>query len=149
MSWAGKKAIKRVFGSLFHKEQAPSDSAPETDSTVKPLTELQRSRIEKKLDKWQEEKGYRLPDRTVAESSARIGTNSILLYRYFAEKGTDFRTWRSLLRIRDAKEELLAHPEDSISIIARRVGIVDRSNFSRQFKAVVGDSPDNWRKNQK
>ena len=144
MSWAGKKSVKSIFGSLFHKEQAPSAS-----SGKEALTAQQRSHIEKRLLLWQEDKAYRIADRTVAEASARIGTSSVLLHRYFAEKGTDFRTWRSHLRIQDAMKELIAFPEDSASVIGRRVGIPDRSNFNRQFKAVTGEFPESWRKKQK
>ena len=78
-----------------------------------------------------------------------MGVQSVLLYRYFARKGMDFRTWRSALRIKDAREELLSFPDDPVSMIARRVGFTDRSNFTRQFKATTGVTPDFWRKNQK
>ena len=61
----------------------------------------------------------------------------------------DFRSWRSSLRLRDACQELLDSPDASVSLIARRVGFTDRSNFTRQFKAAFGLTPDSWRKKSK
>ncbi len=142
MSWAGKKSIKHFLRSLFKSEQAPS-------SSVRPLTEIQRTRIEQKLEEWVQARGYYVSDRSITESAQRIGCNSLLLYRYFALQGLDFRSWRSRLRIQDAQQQMIAFPEDSVSAIARRVGIPDRSNFNRQFKALVGQTPDSWRKMQK
>jgi len=147
MFWAGRINVKSIFRSLFKKEQAPSDSAPGRINTR--LSDHQCRRLEQKLQAWIDAKGYCLPDRTVADSASRIGTHSLILYRYFAQQGTDFRTWRSQLRIQDAKEQLLAYPDEPASLIGRRVGITDRSNFTRQFKAFVGELPDTWRKNQK
>lgn len=120
-----------------------------TNSYSVSLTPAQRSRLEKALQAWVDAKSYRIPDTTLEQSAARMGTQSVILYRYFLEKGQDFRTWRSQLRIKDALQELLAFPEEPASAIARRVGFTDRSNFTRQFKAFTGLTPDLWRKNQK
>jgi AraC-like DNA-binding protein len=120
-----------------------------TNSYSASLTPAQRSRLEKALQAWVDAKSYRIPDTTLEQSAARMGTQSVILYRYFLEKGQDFRTWRSQLRIKDAQQELLAFPEEPASAIARRVGFTDRSNFTRQFKAFTGLTPELWRKNQK
>ena len=120
-----------------------------TNSYSASLTPAQRSRLEKALQAWVDAKSYRIPDTTLEQSAARMGTQSVILYRYFLEKGQDFRTWRSQLRIIDAQQELLAFPEEPASAIARRVGFTDRSNFTRQFKAFTGLTPVLWRKNQK
>ena len=120
-----------------------------TNSYSVSLTPAQRSRLEKALQAWVDAKSYRIPDTTLEQSAARMGTQSVILYRYFLEKGQDFRTWRSQLRIKDALQELLAFPEEPASAIARRVGFTDRSNFTRQVKAFTGLTPDLWRKNQK
>ena len=147
MSWAGKKSIKKFFRSLFRKEQAPSASG--ASRSVKPLSPAQMIRLEAKLDAWVEKRGYCLSEHTVKETAARIGTDSTKLFRYFYIKGTDFRSWRTELRIKDAMEQMIREPETSISAIGLRVGVPDRSNFCRQFKAVTGQTPQAWRKNQK
>lgn len=140
MSWAGKKFFQDSFRSLFNKkEQALSFSAstPLLPDTVK--------RVEKLVRTWVNGKGYRLPDRTIEESAAHIGTDSATLFRYFAMRGEDFRSFRTQLRIQDAQELLLAEPETPASYIALRVGYRDRGNFSHQFKSVTGLTPAAWR----
>ena len=147
MSWAGKKSIVKFFRSLFRKEQAPSDNARKR--LAKPLTPAQLTRLEAKLNSWVEKRGYCLPDHSIHQTAARMGTDSVKLYRYFAMKNTDFRTWRTELRMKEAAALMQLEPKSSISVIGRRVGIADRSNFCRQFKAIYGETPDIWRKNQK
>ena len=58
---------------------------------------------------------------------------------------TDFRTWRTTMRIEKAKELLLADSECEISDIAKAVGLTDKSNFHRQFKQITGCTPSKWR----
>ncbi len=140
MSWAGKKSLKDSFRSLFtHKEQAPSFSAPS------PLLPDTVKRVEKLLQLWVDGKGYRMPDHTVEKAAERIGTDSATLYKYFAMRGEDFRSYRAKLRILDAQEMLLAEPSTPVTLIAFRVGFTDRSNFSHQFKAITGTTPAAWR----
>lgn len=140
MFWAGKKSLQDSFRSLFtKKEQAPSFSVPT------PLLPDTYKRVEKLVRTWVDDKGYRLPDRTIEESAAHIGTDSATLFRYFAMRGEDFRSFRTRLRIQDAQELLLAEPETPASYIAQRVGYRDRGNFSNQFKLVTGLTPATWR----
>ena len=65
---------------------------------------------------------------------------------YFASRmGMDFKTWRTNLRIEEAKRLLIENPELSTHIISEMSGFSDRSNFHRQFVKVVGCSPKQWR----
>ena len=65
-------------------------------------------RLEKALVAWQARKGWREPVRTVGEAAERLGTDTGTLYAYFRERiGLDFRTWRTRLRLEDAKRMLL------------------------------------------
>ena len=138
MSWAGKKSLQDSFRSLFtKKEQAPSFSAPLLPGTV--------ARVNKLVQAWVDGKGYRLPDRTIEEAAVRMGTDSATLYRFFAMRGEDFRSFRTRLRIQDAQQMLLAEPETPVSLVGQRVGYRDRANFSNQFKAVTGVTPAVWR----
>lgn len=143
MSWAGKKSLRDSFRSLFTKKgQAPSISASKAAGSLLPDT---IARMDKLVRAWVDGKGYRLPDRTIEEAAVHIGTDSATLFRYFAMRGEDFRTFRTHLRIQDAQEMLSAEPETPVSHIARRVGYRDRGNFSNQFKAVTGSTPLAWR----
>ena len=137
MSWAGKISVKDLFKSLFpSREQALS---------LLPLSPEEEARVEARLQTWVDNKGYRLPQRTLMEAAESIGTTYPRLYRYFAAEGKDFRTWRTALRIEDAMAQMKAEPDTPISTISRRVGFSDRSNFARLFKEHIGLTPFQWR----
>ena len=80
------------------------------------------------------------------EVAHELGTTREMLHLYFTEKvGQDFRSWRTDLRINDAKQMLLDKRDTSINLIGEMVGFSDRSNFHRQFSKLVGCSPKRWR----
>ena len=109
-------------------------------------TEAAFLRLEKALDKWIADKRYREYDKTRDEIAKELHTSKDLLHMYFAAKvGADFRTWRTNLRIDEAKKMLLENREASINIIAEACGFSDKSNFHRQFVKIVGCSPKEWR----
>ena len=109
-------------------------------------TSRRMERLERALELWQKNKGWRKPVRTVGEVAESLGTDTGVLHCYFKERvGMDFRTWRTHLRLEDAKRMLLERPDLQASEIARRVGFSDRSNFSRQFLAYTGFTPGRWR----
>ncbi len=102
-------------------------------------------RLERTLSGWLKDKGWRIPVRTIGEAAERLGTDTGLLHRYFKERvGMDFRTWRTRLRLEDAKRMLLEHPERQAAETARLVGFSNRSNFARQFLAYTGCTPAQW-----
>lgn len=151
MSLAGKNTLAQSIRSLFRKkEQAPSASAPSCPSSTPralPLSPEQIHRMDIAVKRWVKNKEYRLPDHSIEETAARMGTTSAILYRYCIHViGQDFRSWRVSLRMEDAKTLLLQDRNASASEIAREVGITDRSNFLRQFQSYAGCTPDEWRK---
>lgn len=102
--------------------------------------------IEKSLAKWVEQKKYREYDKSREEIAEQLGTSKELLQLYFTVRiGVDFRTWRTRLRIEDAKQLLLEDKNASTNLIAEMTGFSDRSNFHRQFTKAVGCSPKEWR----
>ena len=138
MSWAGKKSFKERFKSLFLSgEQALSSPFV--------LTRARKEKVEKLLKAWVDGKGYRLPHPTVEEAAQRIGVPYLYLYHYFKAEGADFRSWRTRLRMEDAMAQIRENPQTPLSVIGQRVGIPDRSNFARQFKAHTGQTPNAWR----
>ena len=113
-------------------------------------TSRRMDRLEKALESWMKNKGWRKPVRTVGEVAESLGTDTGTLHRFFKERvGMDFRTWRTRLRLEDAKQMLLERPDLQASEIARRVGFSDRSNFSRQFLAHTGLTPGQWRERER
>lgn len=102
--------------------------------------------IEKALKKWVSQKKYREYDKSREEVAHELGTTREMLQLYFNEKvGQDFRSWRTDLRINDAKQMLLDKRDTSINLIGEMAGFSDRSNFHRQFSRLVGCSPKRWR----
>ena len=117
---------------------------PEAD--VEAESRSSDEKIRKGLSQWVEKKKYREYDKGRDEIASEIGTTKELLNQYFAsEIGKDFRTWRTELRIEDAKQLLLADRKTSTNVIGEMVGFSDRSNFHRQFTKLVGCSPKHWR----
>jgi len=152
MSSVGKKSLFDRVKSLFRKEQATSPSQSQPSSQQKnllPARELsteESKQIAALVQAWVNRKGYRLPHRTIEEAAEDIGTTSVILHRYCINcLGEDFRSWRTNLRIEDAKKLLAQEPELSASKVARIVGINDRSNFFRQFSAITGYTPEQWK----
>ena len=104
-------------------------------------------RLENALDAWQARKGWREPVRTVGEAAERLGTDTGTLYAYFRDRiGLDFRTWRTRLRLEDAKQMLADNPSLLPADAGRLCGFSNRSNFSRQFLAYTGQTPAEWQK---
>ena len=103
-------------------------------------------RLERAIERWIAAKKYCEFDKTREEIASDLRTTKEFLQLYFATKvGMDFRTWRTKLRIDEAKHLLLQNKEASIQIIAEAAGFSDKSNFHRQFVKFVGCSPKEWR----
>ena len=110
------------------------------------FSEAEMKRIEKSLDIWVQEKKFRDYDKSREEIAKQLRISKEALHLYFATvKKVDFRTWRTELRIEDAKKLLLEDKNTSINIIGEMAGFSDRANFYRQFVKVVGCSPKDWR----
>jgi len=63
-----------------------------------------------------------------------------------SKEGVSFNSWVNSLRIEEAKSLLLENPNYNINMIAELTGYSELSNFSRQFKSLVGESPSEWRR---
>jgi AraC-like DNA-binding protein len=118
----------------------------ELKSNLTGFTEGELKRIERSLDIWVQEKKFRDYDKSREEIAKQLRISKEALHLYFATvKKVDFRTWRTELRIEDAKKLLLEDKKTSINIIGEMAGFSDRANFYRQFVKIVGCSPKDWR----
>lgn len=103
-------------------------------------------KLEQALEEWVEQKKFSEYDKSREEVARELGTTRELLHLYFTtKKGIDFKTWRTELRINEAKRLLLENRELSTNVIGEIAGFSDRSNFYRQFVKLVGCSPRQWR----
>ena len=103
-------------------------------------------RLDKSVEEWVERKQFCEYDKTRDQVVAELNTTKEVLNLYFSSRvGVDFRTWRTNLRIEEAKKLLLENEDASLNIIAEASGFSDKSNFHRQFVKIVGCSPRQWR----
>ena len=123
------------------KAAKSADSASEVS-----LNEKEAVRLERALQKWVSEKNYRQYDKSREEIASDLKTSKEFLHHYFLNRlGVDFKTWRTQLRIEDAKKMLLEDKKISTNLVGEMCGFSDRSNFHRQFVKIVGCSPREWR----
>ena len=110
------------------------------------INEAEFRKLEKTLEEWVEQKRFREYDKSREDIARELNTTKEILHYYFiTKKGVDFKTWRTELRINEAKRLLLEDKNASTNIIAEASGFSDRSNFHRQFVKIVGCSPKQWR----
>ena len=110
------------------------------------INESEFKKLELALQQWVSQKRYREYDKSREEIARELNTTKEILHHYFiSRKGVDFKTWRTELRIEEAKRLLLRDKDTSTNIIAEASGFSDRSNFHRQFVKIVGCSPKQWR----
>lgn len=110
------------------------------------INDAEFRKLEKALEKWVEEKRYKEYDKSREQIARELNTSKEILHHYFlTRKGVDFKTWRTVLRIEEAKRLLLEDKGASTNLIAEVAGFSDRSNFHRQFVRIVGCSPKQWR----
>ncbi len=104
-------------------------------------------KVERRLAIWIEEGKHREPDISMDEILDDLGLTRKELSFYCSHVlKTKFLTWRKILRINEAKELLLKHPETPACHIGFAVGLYDKSNFKHQFRDLVGCTPAEWRK---
>ena len=102
--------------------------------------------LDKSIENWIAQKMYCEYDKTRDQIAQELNTTKDVLNLYFATRiGVDFRTWRTALRIEEAKKQLLENRSASINMISEASGFSDKSNFHRQFVKIVGCSPRQWR----
>ncbi|MBO4585714.1 MAG: AraC family transcriptional regulator [Bacteroidales bacterium] len=110
---------------------------------------MPKGKVALAVKNWQDSKAYLQNVPHPSKCAHQMGIKPAQLHRYCLETfGQDFRTWRTTLRIEDAKKMLLEERTTPVSVIARRVGITDRSNFSRLFREHTGMLPTAWRAQQ-
>lgn len=147
---------KMILDAFAHKTLSGQNLFPpknEREKALKEDTEYDRKQMEKafktiqkNLAQWVADKKYREYDKSREEIAAELNTTKELLQLYFMTNiGQDFRSWRTELRINDAKRMLLEDKGTSIQLVGELCGFSDRSNFHTQFTRLTGCSPKKWR----
>ena len=142
---SGQETLLRIGQNKKRRERKNGEAVSEEVAMPENI-EASFNRLERSLDRWVKEKRFREYDKTRDDIASELHTTKDILHLYFATRmGMDFRTWRTGLRIEEAKRLLLENKEASINIIAEASGFSDKSNFHRQFVKIVGCSPKDWR----
>lgn len=98
-----------------------------------------------KIEKWISEKGW-TEECDMETAADKIGVTREQLSAFFRHNfKQNFREWRKLMRIEEAKKMLLEDYSISATAVGESVGIADKSNFRRQFKEITGYTPSEWR----
>ena len=135
-------------GELIQKisENKKRKEKKDNDSVQVVISESEIRKLEAALKQWVDKKSFREYDKSREDIARELNTTKEILHHYFISiKKVDFKTWRTELRIEEAKRLLLKDKNVSTNIIAEASGFSDRSNFHRQFVKIVGCSPKQWR----
>ena len=132
--------IQKISENKKRKEKKDDDSAQVV------ISESEIRKLQAALKQWVDKKSFREYDKSREDIARELNTTKEILHHYFISiKKVDFKTWRTELRIEEAKRLLLKDKNVSTNIIAEASGFSDRSNFHRQFVKIVGCSPKQWR----
>lgn len=133
----------------FAEERIYAESPELSDDEKVNLSEKEQQ-LKAALEKWTEDKLYCQKDISVDIIVQEFGTNRDFLRYYFRRyMPSDFRTWRTELRIAEAKRIMEEHPELSLEEVASMAGFNCRGNFHRQFQKITGETPAEYRNNVK
>ena len=139
-------AHRALTGQDIRQRRVERKAARTNESGEESLNDKEAARLERALQKWVDEKNYRKYDMSREEIASQLKTSKEFLHHYFLNRlGVDFKTWRTQLRIEDAKKMLLEDRKISTNLVGEMCGFSDRSNFHRQFVKIVGCSPREWR----
>lgn len=135
-------------------ERIRNISVEETEETQEMEIELQKkqtkqisSKMEPLVKAWIEKKHYKMPDITIKDAAAEMGTNHNYLSRYLNQSlETTFTIWLNSLRIEESKAMLVEETSMSIEEVGKAVGIPQLYNFSKWFKTITGTTPYQYRK---
>lgn len=139
-------AYKTLSGQTIRERRSRKNSKESYTESHTPYNEMEFRKLEHSIAKWVEEKRYCEYDKSREETAEDMKTSKEMLHIYFtAHMGIDFRTWRTSLRIEEAKRLLLENKELPIHMVGEMSGFSDRANFHRQFVKATGYSPKQWR----
>ena len=137
-------AVKYInYVTQFHRI-APIVAGPQTD--VKQM-EIPDENIRSALEQWTDGRGFLSADVSLESLARQFQINSAYLSRYInSTYGQNFRSWINSQRIAEAQSLIVEREDLSFALIGESVGIPSSSTFYRQFVAVTGITPAEYRK---
>lgn len=126
--------------------QDGEDAAAMTDEIVQKLSPQRLEDIGRQLRKWTLSGGFKDSSVNIYTLSERLGFRKQELTQYFNQSGhTNFRTWLSELRFREAVRMMRTCPHYSNDAISTECGFSSHTQIYRVFKQQTGMSPSQWR----
>lgn len=102
--------------------------------------------IENSLQEWREKGLYKDSNVNIYSLAAKLGCEKDELTQYFNQSvHTNFRTWLSEVRFKEAVRMMKAYPEYSNDNISTECGFSSHTQIYRIFKQKTGMSPNQWR----
>ena len=115
----------------------------EIDTDTTPINNIS---LHDRIHEWLNTGRNLASDFTLEDMADGMNISKYTLKRYFeCQIHTDFRIWKSTIRIEKAKEILLSSDNKQINDIAKTVGFKDKSNFHKRFKKATGKTPLEWK----
>lgn len=112
------------------------------------LSTIKASRMQKILDEWVQTRRFLSAGITIEELAEDISSNRTYISDYLNNNmNQTFKNWIGELRIEYSKTLLLQYPDYPAAKIAEMVGYA-RSSYNKSFAKLVGQSPNNWRKDR-
>lgn len=129
--------------------QAEVDDTVKVEQKSASAIDAYEQRFGEKLARWMEEKKYLATQLTIDDLATEMGTNKLYMSRYINRKyEVNFSTLITRLRLSEAKEYMLAHPNVKQEEVALHSGFSSSSYFSKVFSREEGITPVLWRKAQ-
>lgn len=136
----------RYGGALSAKQQTSADSRTES---LQPLSDERRDFIQKSLDAWCANLGYKDSTVNMVTLSRTLCISKDELSVFFDQYlKTTFRIWLGDIRFTAAKKMMLEFPDYSNDIISAECGFSARTYLYRIFKSKEGCTPTEWREEQ-
>ena len=136
----------RYGGALSAKQQTSADSRTES---LQPLSDERRDFIQKSLDAWCANLGYKDSTVNMLTLSRTLCISKDELSVFFDQYlKTTFRIWLGDIRFTAAKKMMLEFPDYSNDIISAECGFSARTYLYRIFKSKEGCTPTEWREEQ-
>ena len=128
---------------LLDKEE---NQQTEEEKPLQQLSEERRNFIQKSIDQWCMDLGYKDCNANMLTLSRMLSIPKNELSQFFDQcLQTNFRIWLSEIRLNAAKKMMLEYPDYSNDIISAECGFSCRTHLYRIFKTKEGCSPTEWR----
>lgn len=127
------------------EETVSSDNGVVEDDNKSMLSEKQKDMVRDLLENWRKKQGFASSEINSITLAARLNIPKRLLVQYLREvEGKTFRLWLSDLRLEEAMQLILSHPDYSNEAIAESCGF-SRSHLQVKFKESTGLTTNDWR----